>query len=109
MSLASDVRFFRILMAFGAVTLALTALGQVASDIPRGSTIDDVIRLRGWPKGKSTAEQREIWIYDTFQVVFEEGKVVNVTPVAVSTWKSPRPSVSFPQPVRAPTQNATPR
>src|SRR5215211_2440398 len=67
---------------------ALTAFGQIAPDLVRGTSADDVIRHYGWPKGKSVAEGREIWLYDRFQVRFEDGKVAGVA------YSSPSPGAA---------------
>ena len=54
------------------------AQAQTAPDIARGTSAAEVIRAYGWPNGKSTAESREVWLYDEFQVAFEKERVVNV-------------------------------
>ena len=63
---------------------ALTAFGQMAPDIARGTPSDEVVRIYGWPKGKSVTNGRESWLYDRFQVLFQNGTVVSVTYIAPS-------------------------
>jgi restriction system protein len=71
--------FVRILLTCCFIaTLSLHA--QVAPDIARGTSAEDVIRLYGWPRGKGISEDREIWTYDAFNVAFLKGSVVAVTP-----------------------------
>ena len=65
--------------------LALNAFGQMAPDIAKGTSAEEVIRVYGWPKGKSVAEGRESWLYDRFQVMFQQGKVVAVSYIATTT------------------------
>jgi hypothetical protein len=65
--------------------LALNAFGQLAPDIAKGTTAEEVIRVYGWPKGKGVAEERESWLYDRFQVMFQQGKVVSVSYIATTT------------------------
>jgi hypothetical protein len=106
--------------------LALTAFGQMAPDIAKGTPAEEVIRVYGWPKGKSVAEGRESWLYDRFQVMFQQGKVVSVSYIATTTPEplklappkakvadpgtvKPGPStVSTPAPVRPATTPAVP-
>lgn len=55
--------------------LALNAFGQMAPDIAKGTPAEEAIRIYGWPKWKSVADGRESWLYDRFQVMFQQGKV----------------------------------
>jgi hypothetical protein len=73
--------------------LLTEALGQRAPDISRGTSAESVIQLYGWPKGKSVADGRESWLYETFQILFEDGRVVAVSYIAPS---KPTPKVSIP-------------
>jgi hypothetical protein len=73
-------RRMRLTLAISLFVLcALKAWAQLAPELVRGTSSEDVIRQYGWPKGKSATEGREIWIYDRFQVRFEEGKVAAVS------------------------------
>src|SRR5690242_10869161 len=65
--------------------LALIAHAQMAPEIAKGTSAEDVIKTYGWPKGKSVAEGRESWLYDRFQVMFQQGKVVSVSYIATTT------------------------
>jgi ribosomal protein L37AE/L43A len=62
--------------------LALNAFGQLAPDIAKGTPFEEVVRTYGWPKGKSVSGGRESWLYDRFQVLFQNGKVVSVSYIA---------------------------
>lgn len=84
----------RVALSIGLSGFLLTdALGQRAPDISRGTSAESVIQLYGWPKGKGVTEGRESWLYETFQVLFEEGRVVSVSYIAPS---KPTPKVSIP-------------
>ena len=76
---------------------------QTAPDIAKGMGSDAVIRTYGWPKGRSATNGREIWMYDGFQVVFDGGKVVSVTPLSPKK-EQPTPRVAPPVQVAAPTR-----
>jgi restriction system protein len=71
-----------VIVLFG--LLALNAFGQMAPDIAKGTPAEEVIRIYGWPKGKSVSGGRESWLYDRFQVMFQQGKVVSVSYIAVT-------------------------
>jgi len=64
---------------------------QTAPDIARGTTGEEVMRLYGWPRGKSTTEGREIWAYDNFDVAFQNDRVVTVSPRRLSKPEQLRP------------------
>src|SRR5688572_8412711 len=84
------------------VLLALSAFAQVAPDIAKGTSAEEVIRIYGWPKGKSVADARESWLYDRFQVMFQQGKVVSVSYIATTTPEpfqlAPAPKAAAPDP-----------
>ena len=90
-----------------AITLS-SALAQRAPDIAQGTSAESVIAKYGWPKGKSVTTDRESWIYDGFQVVFQHGRVLAVTYVSPSgteftgngSIRLTRPAGSNPEPVR---------
>jgi hypothetical protein len=82
------------------------AQAQLAADIARGSTADEVIRLHGWPKGRSTTEGREVWMYDRFQVLFENGRAVQVTPLAPTKHQ---PAITSQPPTEKKSSPAPPR
>ncbi len=71
-------------------SFTLSAFAQRAPDIARGNTEAEVLRLYGWPKGKSVMDGRESWLYDRFQVTFDEGKVLSVAYVSTGTAVSAR-------------------
>ena len=75
----------RVFVIVVLVLLALNAFGQMAPDIAKEPTAEEVIRVYGWPKGKSVADERESWLYDRFQVMFQQGKVVSVSYIATTT------------------------
>lgn len=58
---------------------AVIAAGQIANDLPPGTSADQVIRLYGWPTGKVASQEREIWTYLKFQVTLVDGRVQNVS------------------------------
>jgi hypothetical protein len=78
---------------------AFPIFGQMAADIARGTPAEAVIRTHGWPRGKSVANGRESWLYDRFQVMFEDGKVVSVAYISPST---PGTTKTIPAPPVAP-------
>jgi restriction system protein len=93
--------------------LALNAFGQIAPDIAKGTPAEEVIRLHGWPKGKSVTNGRESWLYDRFQVLFQQGKVVSVSYIAVTEAEPFKlaPSATVPDPgtlKQAPSATAVP-
>ena len=49
----------RVFLTFVLGLLALTATAQMAPDIARGTPAEEVVRLYGWPKGKSVSGARE--------------------------------------------------
>lgn len=67
-----------VFLTFLWLASAAMAFAQTAPDIARGATSEDVIRAYGWPNGKSTSENREVWLYDEFQVALQNGRVLNV-------------------------------
>lgn len=71
--------------------VAATAFAQRAPDIPRGMTAAEVVRLYGWPKGKSATNDRENWLYEKFQVTLSDGRVIAVTYVSSAGASSVRP------------------
>lgn len=77
--------------------------GQLAKDLPPGTESDAVIRAYGWPKGRASSGDREIWTYPAFQVVLVEGRVVSVSALPAEGKSSPspssRPTPSIPPPV----------
>lgn len=83
-----------------ALTVCRT-MAQVAPDIAHGTSAEDVIRIYGWPKGRSLTEDRQIWMYDGFQVLLREGRVLSVTPlpgrkVTPPAVRKPAPTVQMP-------------
>lgn len=90
-----------------AITLG-SALAQRAPDIAQGTSAESVIAKYGWPKGKSVTTDRESWIYDGFQVVFQQGRVVAVTYASPSGTdfagpsglRPTRPASSNPEPAK---------
>src|SRR5688572_3041554 len=110
------------------VLLALSAFAQMAPDIAKGTSAEEVIRIYGWPKGKSVADGRESWLYGRFQVMFQQGKVISVSyiaptepePIKLAAPPTPTapdpgtlkkvasPSVSTPTPVRPTTRPSVP-
>jgi hypothetical protein len=70
------------LIFFVFVFLVVAGLGQRAPDIAVGTSAAEVVKVYGWPKGKSVTEDRESWLYDRFQVLFQHGKVVSVSYIA---------------------------
>ena len=71
-------RLLRTAILVFAIGICVVRQAQTAPDIARGTSTAEVIRAYGWPNGKSTAESREVWLYDEFQVAFEKERVVNV-------------------------------
>jgi restriction system protein len=95
--------------------LPFGARGQAAPEIRRGAGADEVVRLYGWPRARSAADTREIWVYDTFQVTFESGSVVGVatlpgkksTPVRASPAANKRTATEK-RPAAAPSASGAP-
>lgn len=86
---------------------ALPAFAQRAPNIPRGTNQDETLRIFGWPKGKSVTGHRESWLYDKFQVTFENRKVISVAYVSAGTASAVRSSQTVPLGVvSGPTQTA---
>lgn len=71
--------------------LMATVWGQVAKDLPPGTTSDAVIRAYGWPKGRSAKGSREIWTFEKFQVILEGDRVVSVSAMPPATMNSNSP------------------
>ncbi|WP_414662509.1 restriction endonuclease [Horticoccus sp. 23ND18S-11] len=69
----------RTLLATG--LLVLVTLSASAQGLPVGSSPDSVLRTLGTPRSRSAAKEREIWMYPTFQVVFERGRMTSLTPL----------------------------
>jgi endogenous inhibitor of DNA gyrase (YacG/DUF329 family) len=78
-----DMRLWLRVALFGFVS-AVIGWMQTAPTIEVGTKQDVVIRTYGWPKGRSAANERESWVYDQFQIMFENGRVVNVVPLPPS-------------------------
>lgn len=76
-----------------AILLPVVAFAQTAPDIAVGTSVDAVIRTYGWPKGRSVTENRESWVYDTFQVTFENGHVLRVVPLPLGNKQRKQPVV----------------
>jgi hypothetical protein len=71
-------------------------VAQRAPDIARGTTSEAVIRAYGWPKGKSVTDGRQIWLYENFQVMFEDAKVVTVSYASSGATNSKSRRISAP-------------
>lgn len=99
---------FLVLFCFS-IAAALDAQSFIAPDIERGMAPEAVIRLHGWPKGKSVSGDRESWAYESFQVMFERGGVISVTPWTDSKKKpNPQPARAIQPPVSKPSVPAVP-
>lgn len=98
---------FRGLIAWILLGVVLQATAAPAPKEPApGTTADAVIRTHGRPKGQITTGTREIWTYDRFRVMFEHGRVLNVSPIERSRPESTvlapiAPPVSAPPPASA--------
>ncbi len=79
-----------------------SSYAQRAPDIARGTPAEQVIERYGWPKGKGVTDGRESWLYEQFQVLFEEGRVISVSYI------SPAKPAPVKSPVSAP-RAASPR
>ncbi|MBW7895191.1 MAG: restriction endonuclease [Opitutaceae bacterium] len=83
------------------------ARAQAAADIAAGTHISKVIKRYGWPNSKLSAGDKDIYIYDGFEVTFEADVVTSVTAVASRT-KPVKPTPRSPG-TQPPTQTrATP-
>lgn len=73
---------------------------QMGNDLPPGTSGEEVIRLYGWPTGRSAMGQREIWTFDRIRVTLENGKVVNVVPRVQAAPVTPPSRITPPLPSR---------
>jgi ssDNA-binding Zn-finger/Zn-ribbon topoisomerase 1 len=80
-------------MRFVIVLVALWPMLAPAQIVPQGATPDVVVKTLGTPRSRSATTTREIWLYPTYQVVFEKGRVVSLLPVpdegGVVAWSNP--------------------
>lgn len=80
MRLRAMLRLF-LIFTLG-IALGVTAIisgAQIAPTLTPGTSRDEVIRAHGWPPGRTSLGSREIWSYDAFRVVLEDGVVVEVS------------------------------
>ncbi len=84
------------------------AWGQIAKEIPPGSTADAVIRAYGWPKGKASTADREVWTYEKFQVTLINGQVVSVSGLPPPSSVSPGARASTPRAITTPSTPSAP-
>ena len=83
-------RVFRGMVALAWLGIFLHAAAAPAPKEPvPGATMDAVIRAHGRPKGQIATGTREIWTYDRFRVMFENGRVLNVAPIERSRVETP--------------------
>jgi restriction system protein len=83
--------------------LASFVEAQTAPDIAPGMSFESVLSTYGWPKGRSAAEAREIWVYENFQVIFDNGRVVSVSPIVPAKGqpkRTPTPTAKAPPPAK---------
>ena len=88
------------------------AYTQIAADISFGTHVSEVVQRYGWPKSKLSTGDKEIFIYDGFEVTFEDDKVIKV--MAVASRPKPKsvppkpPAISNPRPPsKAPSSSET--
>ena len=67
------MRAFHVIIAL--IVLPAFSPGQVVS---AGATPDEVVRVWGSPRSRSTAKGREIWTYPEHQAVFEQGRLTSL-------------------------------
>lgn len=65
---------------------------QLLPDIQPGMAPEAVIAAYGWPNGRSATGDREIWMYDSFQVTFQDRRVFGVTPIINGKLQTKRPA-----------------
>ncbi|MEZ5413685.1 MAG: restriction endonuclease [Opitutaceae bacterium] len=73
-----------------------TGHAQIAADIAVGTSVAEVVKRYGWPKSQLSTGGKVIYIYEGFEVTFEDGQATKVMAVAIR----PRPSSSSPKPAQ---------
>jgi hypothetical protein len=106
-SMAHVFRGIVALAWLGIFFQAAAAPAPAPKEPATGATMDAVIRAHGRPKGQITTGTREIWTYDRFRVMFENGRVLNVAPAERSRTENIVPSAPV-SPAPSPAQGAAP-
>ena len=79
-------------------TAVAVSASNLTSAIPKGASKDEVIREVGWPKGRGSMGDREVWTYRGYRILFEKERVVDVQPTEEPPARemTPRPAALVP-------------
>lgn len=92
-------RIFSIFASAIAVIL-LSVLPLSAADIIIGNTESEVREILGNPKGKMKNGSGSMWLYDTAEINFQNGKVRSISTLAERPKPVPAPAAPTPKPVQ---------